>query len=262
MSRSYFIIPTMHGARSTSGCIFPCTILEYKTPSWFKQKEFESHNQIRAVPLGLRWGLVIPANSPSDHMGVVDPLVWHANINYYWKLEEWLDSLDSSMFIVSTRSAGLTRGSRGLSWYTRWRRCLVLHRNYLYKMTRHHHYYPRMSWIIRLLPPFSCLFFASGYLRPEYGVPEWELVHCSMHRQARSDRAHPLRSNFPRNGRNRRSHWSWPPTLLRLTTKCFCSPQWPCHPILPNPTPTSLKHYCPDMVIGYVTVVLRIHAQG
>lgn len=44
-------------------------------PLLIQTKGVESHNQIRAVALGLPWDLVIPANSPSDHMGVVDPLV-------------------------------------------------------------------------------------------------------------------------------------------------------------------------------------------
>lgn len=44
-------------------------------PPGFKKKRSQvTHYQIRAVALGLRWDLVIPANSPSDHMGVGDPL--------------------------------------------------------------------------------------------------------------------------------------------------------------------------------------------
>lgn len=50
--------------------IFSCTILAYNSPLDSK-KEVKSHNQIRAVALGLP---VIPVNSPSDHMGVGDPL--------------------------------------------------------------------------------------------------------------------------------------------------------------------------------------------
>lgn len=159
---------------------------------------------------------------------------------------------------VSTRSAGLTRGSRGLPWYTRWRRCLVLHRNHLQQMTRHHHCY-RMSWIIRLLPPVSCL-FVSEYLPPD-GVPESELVHCSVHRQARSDRAHPLTS-LPEteeiDDRVDHSHrpswgWQWNVSILHSGHVIRYYPNQRQH----NLSIIALTW----MVVGYVTVTLRIHAR-
>jgi hypothetical protein len=134
----------------------------------------------------------------------VIPCVWHAYINYYWKLEEWLDWLDSFIFIVSTRSAGLTRGSRGLSWYTRWRQRLVLHRNHLYKWpdiiitTDVLDYSPLASYLLTF-----CLRI------PPSGVRcTWiRTSHCSTDKRDRIEHTHKL----PRKGRNRRSRWSWRP---------------------------------------------------
>ena len=64
---SYFMIPTMYDVHLSiynSRIPFPSAFQK-------KKKGGKSDSQIRAVALGLR---TIPAKSPSDHMGVSDPL--------------------------------------------------------------------------------------------------------------------------------------------------------------------------------------------
>ena len=130
--------------------IFPCTILEYRPPGCFKKGE-KSLNQIRAVALGFS---TIPANSPSDHMGVSDPLCMTCQHRLLVEITGVIGFIGLlCVFHIHPIGWFDTRITRPDALIYEVEMPLVE----TIQMTRYHHSW--MSWIIRLLP--LLLHFAS-----------------------------------------------------------------------------------------------------